>query len=146
MASHRSPVETVDARELHAKLGSKKAYTTWVRQAIKGAKLQEGHDFTTSLEVIDAPYQDGTRPRQMWRYDMSVEAAKHVCMVSGTEKGREIRQWFIDRDARLTRVDAGIEKPACDQPARPCLNPQPVAPMLSTAQPVGWWLAHMPSG
>jgi phage anti-repressor protein len=37
--------QTVNARDLHATLGSKRDYTSWIKSQIKRAGLIEGEDF-----------------------------------------------------------------------------------------------------
>ena len=114
-------VQTFDGRHLHAHLGVAKDYTSWAKAQIKRAKLQENRDYLLTLEGEQHP--SGTK----WKseYHFTIDAGKHIAMMSGTARGSEVREYFLacERQARawvptvkdpqiaavilaLTRVDA----------------------------------------
>lgn len=79
---------TVNARELSMKLEVKRQFADWIKDQIVRARLVEGQDFITLHTKVN---------RQILKeYYLTLDAAKHIAMVSGCEKGHEIRQYFID--------------------------------------------------
>jgi len=105
-------ISTVDARELWVKLEVKSNFRDWIDRRIKEAKLVEGQDFIVSLKNERNPL--GGRPSK--EYTLSLDAAKHIAMMEGTEKGREIRQSFIDfeRKAKKALLDIANRQPQTD--------------------------------
>lgn len=100
-------VQTVNARDLHGYLGIAKDYNAWMRQQIKRARLVEGRDFTTYLEVGSS---QGGRQRQ--DYFVTFDAAKHIGMLSNTDKGQEVREYFI-------ACEKALQAKAADLPTSP---------------------------
>lgn len=92
--------QTVNARDLHSFLEVGKDFTTWVKAQIDRARLSEGRDY---VEVYPQKGENpqGGRPRA--EYHLTVEAAKHVAMMSGTDKGFAVRDYFLEceRKAKL---------------------------------------------
>ena len=90
-------VNTVDGRKLHSYLEVQKDYTNWMKAQIRRAKLIENTDF-----VIYA--QKGEKAgRPSSEYHLTLEAGKHIAMISGTAKGREVRDYFIECEKRATQ-------------------------------------------
>lgn len=90
-------IETVNARDLHTELEVKKDFSQWVKSQIKRAHLVENEDYIVFAQKGEN--LQGGRPSQ--EYFLVLDAAKHVAMLSGTEKGREIRAYFITCEKRL---------------------------------------------
>lgn len=82
-------VETVNARNLHEGLSIGKDFSNWIKAQIKRAMLTEGVDY-----VVFAQKGDSGRP--LVEYHLTLEAGKHIAMLSGTAKGREVRDYFIE--------------------------------------------------
>lgn len=98
-------VQTVNARELHAFLGVSKDFSDWTKMQIERARLIEGRDYCT--QVVDSPvnHQKGEKSnlhfgRPKIDYHLTIEAAKHIAMMSGTDKGFEVRDYFIECERR----------------------------------------------
>ena len=70
-------VETVNARELHTFLGSKRDFSTWIKNRIEKFDFIADLDFTTILGE-----SSGGRPGI--EYHISTDMAKELCMVEGT--------------------------------------------------------------
>lgn len=94
-------INSVDARELHGKLNVTTYFTTWIQRRIEEAQLVEGQDFA-SLSKVEVSGQTSKE------YVLSLDSAKHVAMLERTEKGREIRQYFIDFEKKIKKI---AEKP-----------------------------------
>lgn len=97
-------IQTVNARDLHAFLGSGAQFTDWIRDRIQQYNFIENQDF-----VSFSPSGEKGRPRL--EYHVSLDMAKELAMVERTEKGKEARQYFL----------------ACERLA---LQPPPALPVL----------------
>ena len=93
-------VSAVNARDLHAFLGMKTQFADWVIDQVKRARLVENRDFVT----ISVSSEKG-RPRT--DYYVTFDAAKQIGMMCGTDKGFEIRDYFIECEKKFqTAVQA----------------------------------------
>lgn len=81
----------VSARELHKALGIEKRFSAWFETNSQG--FIENEDFTSVL--IGTVVNNGAH-RDLQDYDLSVDMAKHICLMSRTNKGKECRQYLID--------------------------------------------------
>lgn len=98
-------VQTVNARELHAFLESKREFATWIKYRITQYDFVEGVDFTTDKFVIGKATQID--------YHVSLDMAKELSMVENNDKGREARRYFIECEKRAKQAPAlDFENPA----------------------------------
>ena len=86
--------ETVSARELHYALGIEKRFSAWFDQYKN--LFAENEDFTSVLKGTEVQNNGGIQIRDLQDYEISIDMAKHICMMSHTEKGAQCRQYFID--------------------------------------------------
>lgn len=84
----REPVETVNARELHAFLEVRSEFRNWIKNRIEDFGFIEGSDFVTAVEN----YRGGERKD----YHLSLDMSKELAMVERNEKGKQARQYFIE--------------------------------------------------
>ena len=82
--------QLVSARELHKNLGLTTRFSKWVDQNFNG--FEKDQDFTSVTAVTDMP-NGGVKPIQ--DYVLTIDMAKELCMMSKTEKGKEVRKYFI---------------------------------------------------
>lgn len=82
---------TVSARELHEKLKIQKRFSVWFETNSTG--FVDGEDFTSV--PISTVVNNGA-VRELDDYQLSVDMAKHICLMSRTDTGKKIRQYFID--------------------------------------------------
>ena len=80
----------ISARELHKALNVKKRFSEWARMNLKHFK--GGQDFTS---VLTSTVVNNGAVRQLDDFALTLDVAKHIAMMSGTEKGYEARQYFI---------------------------------------------------
>lgn len=95
-------VNTIDGRKIHAFLEIGKDYSNWVKAQIKRAHLVENEDyirFAQKGEANNATQVD---------YHFTLEAGKHISMMSGAAKGKEVRDYFIACEKRAYKPSSQI--------------------------------------
>lgn len=92
-----SLVQTVNARDLHAFLEVGRDFSSWVKSQLYDVFSQDV-DFVVFTEKGE---NDG-RPRI--EYALTIECAKHIAMLSRSDKGREIRTYFIECERRALQA------------------------------------------
>lgn len=104
-------VQAVDGRTLHGQLGVQKDFTNWIKAQIRRGGLCEGVDYVISQNADkpgillaqkgeqDSPENWGGSNRE--HYHLTLDAAKHIAMMSSTGKGREVRDYFIAVETEL---------------------------------------------
>ena len=85
-------IETVDARELWRKLEVKSNFRDWIKNRIEESQSSESIDFVSFAKTLAKP-QAG---RPSTEYALTIDTAKHFSMLERNEKGKQIRQYFID--------------------------------------------------
>lgn len=86
--------QLVSARELHKALNVKTRFSQWVEQNFKHFRKGIDFDGVVITTPFNPKYPDGKK-QELQDYALSVEMAKHIAMMSGTQKGYEIRDYFI---------------------------------------------------
>jgi len=81
-------IETVDARELHAFLGSKQRFADWIKGRIAQYGFSQDVDFTTIHKKMTSP--------PTIDYALSMDMAKELSMVERNDRGKQARQYFIE--------------------------------------------------
>ena len=87
----------VDARELHAFLGSKQDFSNWITNRIRKYGFEDGKDFSINLLK-----SRGGRPSK--EYYLTLNMAKELAMVENNPKGREARRYFIEAEEALQEL------------------------------------------
>lgn len=81
--------QTVSARELHKKVGSTERFSSWFERQLQFGFV-ENEDYTGCKKF------NALANQELQDYELSVDMAKHICMVQKNEKAREVRQYLID--------------------------------------------------
>ena len=86
--------QMVSARELHSALEVSKRFSAWFETYSN--TFIEGEDYTSVLKSTEVQNNGGVQIRELQDYNMTVDMAKHICLMSRTEKGKQCRQYLID--------------------------------------------------
>ena len=89
----RNDRQLVSARDLYKGLEIKTRFSLWVKQNFKG--FEEGQDFTSVVTTTEVQNNGGTQVRELQDYLLTIDMAKELCMMSKTDKGGEVRKYFI---------------------------------------------------
>lgn len=86
----KNDAQVVSARDLYKELNVKTRFSLWVKQNFK--HFRKDIDFTS---VVTTTLVNNGAERELQDYALIIEMAKHIAMMSGTDKGYEIRDYFI---------------------------------------------------
>lgn len=84
-------IQTVNARDLHTVLRVGKDFSTWIKAQIERARLIDGRDYVKLTQKGELSATGQT----LIEYHLSLDAGKHIAMMSGTDKGFEVREYFL---------------------------------------------------
>lgn len=94
--------QSVSARELHKSLGSKKKFSDWWKQQV--GNYTENQDYVAGHSEVTTNQYGGTK--LMDDYMLTTDTAKEIALMSGTRKGKQIRNYFIQAEKKLKQVMA----------------------------------------
>lgn len=83
--------QTVSARELHEYLETTERFKPWIERYLDS--FTNGEDWTYESSFA---YVGNGAERQIDDYRLSIDMAKHICLMSRTEKGKQCRQYLIE--------------------------------------------------
>ena len=84
----------VSARELHIFLESKSNFTDWIKYRISQYGFIENIDYQILSEISDKI----ERGRPTVDYALTIDMSKEIAMVEGNDKGKQARQYFIQKE------------------------------------------------
>ncbi|MCO4880254.1 antA/AntB antirepressor family protein [Paraburkholderia caribensis] len=82
-------MQSVDLRDLHKNMAIATRFADWAAREL--VDFERGRDYEVFLNSENNP--SGGRPAK--EYSVTLDAAKHIAMVSRTARGREVRDYFI---------------------------------------------------
>lgn len=94
---------TVSGRELHEALGVETPYTTWVKRMCEYG-FSENIDFATRFPNLESENQHGGQNKI--DHQITIPMAKELCMLQRTDKGKQMRQYFIAVEEQWNSPDA----------------------------------------
>lgn len=94
---------TVSGRELHEALGVETPYTTWVKRMCEYG-FSENVDFATCFPNLESKNQHGGQNKI--DHQITIPMAKELCMLQRTDKGKQMRQYFIAVEEQWNSPDA----------------------------------------
>ena len=95
-------VNAVDARELWNFLGSKQQFGNWIENKVTtNLFFEENIDWIVLNKSINAKTVQPQGLKRRIDYALTVDTAKKVAMSEQTQKGNEIRKYFINCEKRL---------------------------------------------
>lgn len=103
--SEQNGKQAVSARELHIFLGSRKDFSSWIKDRIEKYGFVEYHDY----EVFTKSGENSNGGRPLIEYALSLDCAKEIAMVEGNEKGKEARRYFIECEKKLRSIIPTID-------------------------------------
>jgi len=87
--------QVVDARELHKFLGSKQEFAHWIKaKVVNNPFFTEGEDYV--LLDNSNKQTEGRGGSNRIDYALTLDTAKKVSMAEQTDKGNEVRDYFIE--------------------------------------------------
>lgn len=104
---------TVSARELHGALGIKRYFTDWIKPYFKLENeygFEEGIDFTRIHAGVNP-----TNGVPIIDYEITIDTAKELAMLSKSTKGKEIRKYFIAAEKQLKQNKLEIQNTKIEQ-------------------------------
>lgn len=93
---------TVMGRELHKALEVKTSYTTWFDRMCE-YDFTENADFKTCFPNLKSVQHGGQNKID---HQLTIPMAKEICMLQRTDKGKEIRRYFIAVEEQWNSPDA----------------------------------------
>ncbi|MCE6007574.1 antA/AntB antirepressor family protein [Acinetobacter soli] len=99
----------VNARDMHHWLESKQDFSKWIKRRIAKYGFIENIDYLTVQVVEQVPHQGGIRSTTMLEYHLSVDMAKELSMVECTDRGREVRLYYIEQEELARQLKDGLQ-------------------------------------
>ena len=90
-------VNSVNLRDVHAFVGSKQQFGNWATNRLG--------EFTEAVDYIaNKIINNNTKQLVSVDYIVTLDTAKHICMIERNDKGKKLRQYFIDVEKRQTSL------------------------------------------
>ena len=90
--------QTANARDIHAALEVKKDFSDWIKQQIKRGMFEKDVDY------VVVPLKGEHNGHNRIDYFFTIDSGKHIAMMSGTVRGKQVRQYFIEVEKRARAI------------------------------------------
>lgn len=97
---------TLSARELHEFLGIETPFKKWFGRMAEYGFSQES-DYR---EVMDKIVQNPKGGRPSTDYEITLDMAKEIAMIQRSDKGKEVRQYFLELERRWNSPEAVMNR------------------------------------
>jgi len=96
------PAQLVDARLLHTFLESAQDFSDWIKKRIKAYSFIENTDYLIHKFMEQLP--SGAKAKI--DYHLSIDMAKELGMIERSEKGRQIRRYFLEMERKALQLSS----------------------------------------
>lgn len=94
--------QAVNARDLHAFLGTKRDFSTWIKDRIDKYDFVENQDYQTiKFDSPNLVNQKRGGDRRSIEYALSISMAKELSMIENNDRGKQARKYFIACESKL---------------------------------------------
>ena len=98
----------INGRHLHMMLAIATPYHKWMPRMIEYG-FSENADFTTTDKIVHR--EDGVAmPQKQIDHQLTIDMAKHICMIQRSEIGKKIRQYLIDVENQWNFPEAIMQR------------------------------------
>ena len=96
---------TVMGRDLHSALEVRTAYKDWFPRMCEYGFV-EGRDFNLLKNERVQIEGDRSVSREIVDHELTIDMAKEICMIQRTEKGKQVRQYFLELEREWNSPEA----------------------------------------
>ena len=93
----KTKVNSASAKEIHKQLEIIKPFSDWIKNQINRADLTENIDYVLHHLKVK---QNGSGGHNAKDYILTLDSAKHICMMSQSKKAKEVRDYFISIETK----------------------------------------------
>lgn len=114
-------IPTVDARNLHLDIGSKKKFVHWIKIQLKLFTENKDYIIFSDFQGTKNTPLKGNKKRHghiKSEYFLTLDTAKHIAMMSRTPRGMVLRQYFIDTEEAYIALKYSPEKQIAREEAK----------------------------
>ena len=97
---------TLSARELHKELNIAGRFSRWFEQMSEYG-FEENVDFTS---VQNCTVVNNGAMRELQDYQITLDMAKEIAMIQRSDKGKEVRQYFLELERRWNSPEAVMNR------------------------------------
>ncbi|BFU64733.1 antA/AntB antirepressor family protein [Rodentibacter abscessus] len=129
------PTLLINARDLHKALQSKQHFSDWIKSRLNVRGLQENVDFigVQTIMITESGFF-GKREKTVKDYHLTLDTAKHLCLMENSEIGYQIRQQFIENDNKARAELPRLKQQLMAIPAFLRNNPNEIARLQKQAR------------
>lgn len=109
-------IQTVNARDLHNFLESKRQFSDWIKTKLERLRAVENKDYLTisqNCEIANGGF------KQILEYFITLDLAKHIAMMENTDRGFEVRDYFIECEKQQAQALKALSNVTLDLSSNP---------------------------